>query len=494
MSDPLSTDLYELTMAQACLRSGRGDDRAVFHLFFRRLPFEGGYAIAAGLETALELLDRFKLSSDALAYLQSLCGSDGKPLFDRGFLHQLGTLQLDVEIAAVPEGSVVFGYEPLVRVSGRYWHAQLLETALLNIINFQTLVATKAARIVQAARGGDVLEFGLRRAQGDAALSASRAAYIGGCAGTSHVLAGQRFGIPVRGTHAHSWVMVFDSELEAFEAYAHAQPNNCVLLVDTYSTLQGVRNAITVAHQLRERGARLLGIRLDSGDLAWLSLEARKLLDAAGLEDTQIIASNDLDEHTIESLVQQGAAIDAWGVGTRLVTAYDEPALGGVYKLSMIQPHAEQTPKPRIKLSEQSAKISSPGVQQIRRFKRAGRWVGDVIYDELLGCSDPCVMIDPLDPTRRKTFETHATKTKTKTKTNLQYEDLLAPVWRSGQRCAPKATLEQTRARVRDQLGQLDPTVRRLLNPHEYPVGLCERLYAERLRLIQAARKEALES
>lgn len=477
MTAPLSTDLYQLTMAQAYLKAGKAHDRAVFHMFFRRLPFGGGYAIAAGLEELLELLERYRFTHTDLDYLASLRGSDARPLFDREFLTALRELQLDVELHAIPEGSLVFANEPLVRVTGRLWHAQLLETSLLNIINYQTLVATKAARVVYAARGRDVLEFGTRRAQGDAALAASRAAYIGGCSATSHALAGQRYGIPVRGTHAHSWVMSFDSELLAFEAYAAAAPNNCVLLVDTYDTLEGVKNAIRVGEQLRARGARLLGVRLDSGDLAWLSIEARKLLDAAGLTDTQIIASNDLDEHLIESLIQQGAAISAWGVGTKLVTAFDEPALGGVYKLAMIRREHDTEFRPRIKLSEQAAKLSNPGIQQVRRFRTQERWVADVIYDEMTGCASPTRLVDPLDPTRQRMLPAE-----------LSHEDLLVPVWREGRRLTPKAALVDIRERARHEQELLDPTVRRLLNPHEYPVGLSAELYAERLRLVREAR------
>jgi nicotinate phosphoribosyltransferase len=366
-------------------------------------------------------------------------------------------------------------------VRGSLLEAQLLETVLLNFINFQTLVATKAARIVHAARGNEVLEFGLRRAQGnDGAMSASRAAYIGGCTATSNVLAGARFGIPVRGTHAHSWVMAFDSEREAFAAYVSALPNNCVLLVDTYDTLEGVRNAIAAGKLLQARGGKLLGIRLDSGDLAWLSIEARKLLDAAGFHDAQILASNDLDEHLIESLVQQGAAIDSWGVGTKLVTAYDEPALGGVYKLSMIG-HAGGLLQPRIKLSEQAGKISNPGIQQIRRWRTPddAQSVADVVYDDTQGCDSPCVLVDPLDPTRRRVLSS-----------DLSHEDLLVPVLRAGRRVAASSTLAEIRERVRGELAQLDATVRRLVNPHEYPVGLSASLYRERVRLIQEARGE----
>jgi len=478
MPFPLSTDLYQLTMAQAYLRSGKGSDRGVFHLFFRRLPFGGGYALAAGLGTVLELLADYHFSEADLAYLGSLRGNDAQPLFSNEFLAALRTLELDVEIAAAPEGSLVFANEPLLRVTGSLWHAQLLETALLNIVGFQTLVATKASRIVQAARGGQVLEFGTRRAHGDAALAASRASYIGGCNATSHVLAGQRYGIPVRGTHAHSWVMAFDSELEAFDAYLAAAPNNAVLLVDTYDTLNGVRNAIKAGEKLRDRGLHLQAIRLDSGDLAWLSIEARKLLDAAGFTDTQIMASNDLDEYLIESLVQQGAAISAWGVGTKLVTAYDEPALGAVYKLAMIQCDGAGYPfVPRIKLSEQAAKLSNPGIQQVRRFSTGDRLVADVIYDEAQGDDSAHWLVDPLDPTRQRVLGSHHT-----------HEDLLIPVWRNGQILHESSDLLQIRSFAQRQLARLDPTVRRLLNPHEYPVGLSRELYAERLRLVHEAR------
>jgi nicotinate phosphoribosyltransferase len=339
-------------------------------------------------------------------------------------------------------------------------------------------VATKASRIVHAARGGQVLEFGTRRAQGDAALAASRAAYLGGCTATSHVLAGQRYGIPVRGTHAHSWVMAFDTELAAFDAYLAAAPNNSVLLVDTYDTLKGVQNAIQAGQRLRARGQQLQAIRLDSGDLAWLSIEARKLLDAAGFADTKIMASNDLDEYLIESLLQQGATISAWGVGTKLVTAYDEPALGVVYKLAMIQSGDAGSPfVPRIKLSEQAAKLSNPGIQQVRRFSADQRLVADVIYDETHGSDSAHWLVDPLDATRQRVLGSHYT-----------HEDLLVPVWRSGRRLREPRDLQQIREYAQQQLTRLDPTVRRLLNPHEYPVGLSRELYAERLRLVHAAR------
>jgi nicotinate phosphoribosyltransferase len=478
MISPLVTDLYQLSMAQGYFLTGRLSDTAVFHLYFRRLPFKGGYAIAAGLEPALDLIESFRISAQDASYLATLRAADGSALFTSEFLEYLQALELKVDVDAIPEGTVVFGHEPLLRVRGPLLQAQLLETTLLNILNFQTLIATKAARVVHAARGNDVLEFGLRRAQGaDGALSASRAAYIGGCAATSHLLAGQRFGIPVRGTHSHSWVMSFDDEREAFEAYARAMPNNVVFLVDTYETLEGVHTAIAVGKQLRERGGKLLGIRLDSGDLAWLSIEARKLLDDAGFKDAAIIASNDLDEHVIESLSQQHAAISVWGVGTKLVTAYDDPALGGVYKLSMIGRNGGPL-EPRIKLSEQSNKISNPGVQQVRRWWRHERYLADMIYDETHGCELPATLIDPFDPTRQRVLSAE-----------LHYEDLLVPALRAGRRVEPSPSLTSIRQRTQSQLARLDPGVRRLVNPHEYPVGLSAPFYAERVRLIQQARR-----
>jgi nicotinate phosphoribosyltransferase len=477
MISPLLTDLYQLTMAHGYFRCGRVADEAVFHLFFRKLPFHGGYAIAAGLEPVLDFIADFKFADDDLAFLRSLTGHDGAALFGADFLDYLRGLRLSIDIDAVPEGSLVFAHEPLLRVRGSLIEAQLLETTLLNIINFQTLVATKAARVCGAARGEPVLELGLRRAQGiDGALAASRAAFIGGCTATSNVLAGKRFGIPVRGTHAHSWVMSFDTEREAFEAYADAMPNNCVLLVDTYDTLAGVQNAIAVGERLRQRGKRLLGIRLDSGDLAWLSVEARKLLDQAGFHDTTIVASNDLDEQLIESLKHQEAAISVWGVGTKLVTAYDQPALGGVYKLSMIARNGGPL-APRIKLSEQVAKISNPGIQQVRRYTQNGQLVADCIYDEAEGIETPETLVDPLHPARERRLDA-----------DLQTEDLLVPAVRKGQRVLSAAPIAALQARTKANLAALHPSVKRLCNPHEYPVGLSRGLYTQRMALVEQAR------
>ncbi|BCU76531.1 nicotinate phosphoribosyltransferase [Luteolibacter sp. LG18] len=466
---PLLTDLYQLTMAAAAWQAGVAEQESVFHLFFRRLPFGGGYAIAAGLEPALEWLENFRFSPEDIAYLAALKAGNGGPLFKREFLDYLAAMKLALKVEAVAEGSVVFAHEPLLRVTGPLVQAQLVETALLNVINFQTLIATKAARVCEAAAGGTVVEFGLRRAQGpDGGVAASRAAYLGGCAATSNVVAGQIHGIPVKGTHAHSWVMAFDDEQEAFDRYVEAMPDNSILLVDTYDTLDGVAKAIEAGKKLVARGHRLDGIRLDSGDLAWLSIEARKRLDAAGFTDAKIVASNDLDEHLIESLRHQGARIDVWGVGTQMVTGGGQPALGGVYKLGAIR-GADGEWKPRFKRSEQSAKASVPGILQVRRYEVDGRFVADAIYDETRSLPDEVVVIDPADPLRRKQVPEDAF-----------YTDLLRPVMRGGRRMLPAEALEKIRERVKKQLTAVDPAVKRLANPHAYPAGLEGTLAARR--------------
>jgi nicotinate phosphoribosyltransferase len=473
----LLTDLYQLTMAYGYWKTGRADHEAVFHLHFRKPPFGSGYTIAAGLEPVIDWLQAFRFAPDDLAFLARIPGNDGRPIFEPAFLDHLGRLRLEVDLDAIPEGTVVFPHQPLVRVRGPILQGQLLETALLCLVNFNTLIATKAARMCQAAGDDPVLEFGLRRAQGfDGALGASRAAHVGGCASTSNVLAGKRYGIPVRGTHAHSWVMSFDDEEAAFEAYAHVMPNNCVFLVDTYDTLDGVRKAIAVARRLRERGHEIVGIRLDSGDLAWLSAEARKLLDQAGFPKAQIVASNDLDERTIASIRQQGGAIAVWGVGTKLVTAYDQAALGGVYKLAAIRAPGGDW-KPRVKLSEQAIKVSNPGIQNVRRFLRDGEAIGDVIWDELHGEPPEWVMVDPADPTRRKRLPAQATS-----------HDLLVPVLRHGGLVYNRPPLVDIRARTQEQLRLFHPGVRRLDNPHQYPVGLEAGLHERKTSLIRAAR------
>lgn len=476
----LLTDLYQLTMAYGYWRLGRLDDHAVFHLTFRRHPFDGGYTIAAGLAYFLEYLRDLRFDHDDLAYLASLTGNDNRPLFDPAFLDHLRAMQWSVDIDAVPEGTAVFPHEPLVRVRGPLLQCQLLETPLLNLINFQTLIATKAARVCSAAEGEPVLEFGLRRAQGiDGGLTAARAAYIGGCAATSNVLAGRLFGIPVKGTHAHSWVMSFDDELESFQRYAQAMPNNCIFLVDTYDTVEGVRHAVEAARQLRQRGHEMVGIRLDSGDLAYLGAQARRILDDAGFPHAAIVASNDLDEHVIASLKTQGAPINVWGVGTRLVTARDDPALGGVYKLSMIRRQGHDW-EPRIKLSEQAVKVSTPGSLQVRRFRTDDRFIADVIFDESAGPGDPPTAVDPADPTRRRPVEP-----------GTPHEDLLVPVVRGGKVVYDSPDLPAIQQRTRHQLAMLHPTIRRLLNPHHYPAGLSLPLHELKTRLILEARERA---
>lgn len=479
----LLTDLYQITMIYGYWKQRQAEREAVFHLFFRKNPFAGGFTVAAGLEYAVDFIHDFRFEEDDLAYLGTLTGNDGKRLFDPAFLDYLREMRLTVDVDAMPEGTVVFPQQPLLRVRGPLAECQLLETVLLNIVNFQTLIATKSARVCMAAQGDPVIEFGLRRAQGvDGSLAASRAAYLGGCAATSNVLAGKLFGIPVRGTHAHSWVMSFEEELTAFEQYAAAMPNNCIFLVDTYDTLEGVRNAVRVGKQLREQGHKMVGVRLDSGDLAYLSIEARKLLDVAGLEDAVIVASNDLDERLVASLKNQGAKISVWGIGTKLVTAYGQPALGGVYKLGAIRDAATGEGAggnwlPKLKLSEQAIKTSIPGVLQVRRYSQDGRAVADMIFSELLPTPERAVIVDPADSARRvKACEADT------------FEDLLVPVVRGGRSVYDLPPLEAVRQRTRQQLAKFHPAVLRFDNPHDYPVGLEEQLYDQRIELMRRQR------
>ena len=474
----LLTDLYELTMAYGYWKAGVSDREAVFNLFFRRHPFQSGFSIACGLSYVVDYLANFHFDDSDLAYLAELRGNDERPLFEPGFLDYLRNLEFNCDVDAIPEGTVVFPQEPLVRVRGPIIPCQIIETPLLNMINFQTLIATKAARICTATRGDPVLEFGLRRAQGiDGGLAVSRAAYVGGCAATSNVLAGKLFNIPVKGTHAHSWVMAFDSEEEAFDAYAGALPNNCVFLVDTYDTLEGVRRAVRVGRSLRERGHKLLGIRLDSGDLAYLSIEARRILDDAGFADAIIVASNDLDEHIISSLKEQGATIGMWGVGTRLATAHDQPAMGGVYKLAAIRKPGRQWDY-KLKVSEQTIKTSTPGIQQVRRFTDQNEFIADMIYDEPLGAGNGCTLIDPSDSTRHKQIAA-----------GTAHVDLLVPVFRGGKLVYDVPPLDAARQRAREQLSRFHAGIRRLVNPHQYPVGLEQQLHKLKTKLILEARK-----
>ncbi|PZV81553.1 nicotinate phosphoribosyltransferase [Algoriphagus aquaeductus] len=476
----LLTDFYQLTMAYAYWKSGKGDQEAVFNLFFRKNPFEGGFSLAAGLDYVIDFCRNFKFDAEDLRYLQEMKRKDGAPVFESAFLEYLQNMKFTCDIDAVEEGTVVFPNMPLIRVKGPLIQCQLLETPLLNIINFQTLIATKAARINVAAQGAPVLEFGLRRAQGiDGALAASRASYIGGCTSTSNVMAGKLFGIPVSGTHAHSWIMSFETELEAFEAYAEAFPDQCVFLVDTYDTLHGVKNAIKVGEILRSKGKEMVGIRIDSGDLAYYSVQARQLLDEAGFPNAKIVASNDLDEHIISSLKTQDAAIDVWGVGTKLVTAFDQPALGAVYKLSAIKT-IDGAWEPKVKVSQQSMKINIPGVHNVKRYFSNGKAVADMIYLEKQEI-DPkgVVIIDPNDPTRRKRLMPAFYKE----------EDLLKPIFKKGELVYQSPTLHAIREKATHQLEAFDKTHKRLINPHTYPVGLEENLHHLRMELVLKAKK-----
>lgn len=480
----LLTDLYQLAMAYGHWKLGPTQKESAFDLSFRQNPFGGGYTLANGLHAAIEFLSDFHFDRGDLDYLSSITGNDGKPLFERGFLDYLGSMELTCDIDAVPEGTATFSHEPLVRVKGPILQAQIIETPLLNLINFASLIATKASRICQAARGEPVIEFGLRRAQGiDGAMTASRAAFVGGCVGTSNVLAGKLFGIPVMGTQSHGWIMSFDSERESFEAFARTQPNNCVFLVDTYDSLEGVRHAVEVGKALRKSGHRMIGIRLDSGDLTYLSIEARKILDENGFADASILGSNELDEHVITSLKEQGAKINVWGVGGRLATAFDQPALGGVYKLTAIRT-PPGTWRHKIKLSEQIAKISIPGIRQVRRFHANDQFIADAIFDELLGMDEThaCTIVDPGDPTRRKTVAP-----------GTAHEDLLVPIFRSGKLVYSPPSLSAVQQRAKEQLKSLHPTIRRLVKPHEYPAGLEEKLHDLRTAMVLKLRGHASE-
>ncbi len=453
----LLTDLYQITMAYGYWKNGLYDRPAVFNLFFRKNPFKGHYAIAAGLQLAIDYLQNLKFDKDDIQFLGQQKGADGKTLFDESFLNYLQRMTFSCDLAAIPEGTVVFPNEPLLRITGPLLQAQLIETALLNLINFSTLIATKASRIVSAAQGDQVLEFGLRRSHGiDGGLMASRSAYIGGCDATSNLLAGKHYQIPVRGTHAHSWVMAFKEEKKSFESYAEFLPNNCIFLVDTYDTRKGVLHAIEVGKALRKKGHDLLGIRLDSGDLEALSKEARYLLDQAGFSKTKIVASNDLDEYRIAELKANGAAINVWGVGTRLSTAYDQPALGGVYKLSALQNKFGEW-EYKVKLSEQAIKTSNPGIQQVRRRYLGNAIIGDIIYDQNLLKEDQLIVPELASDYDRE-------------------EDLLVPIFEKGQLVYDSPNIHDIRQRTLEQLKQI--------TAKKYPVLLETQLENKKLEFI----------
>ena len=469
----LNTDLYELTMAQGFWESGLGDAQGCFNVFFRDNPFNGGYAVACGRGQIADLVENLRFDEQSIDYLASVKAPGGGPLFKQGFLEYLRDFSMHVDVWAVPEGDLVFPREPMVRVQGPVIECQILETALLNLVNFQTLVATKAARVVYAAEGHPVSDFGLRRAQGyDGGLAVARASYIGGCTSTSNVLAGKIYGIPVFGTHAHSWVMAFPTELDAFRAFAKSSPKNCCLLLDTYDVRQGIKNAIIVGKEMEASGERLNAIRIDSGDLAKLSKETRKAFDDAGLPYVKISVSNDLEEYTIQSLFAQGAPIDSFGVGTKLATCDPQPSLGGVYKLSATRNNSDEPWRPVMKLSEQFYKRTIPGIQTILRFVDAsGCPVGDMIVDADTDTGNRSSMIDIIDPVTTHRLE------------GCEGHELLELVVQDGVRVKEPDTIEVANARCKDALMHLDPATKRFLNPQTYPVGLERGLSDLRQRL-----------
>lgn len=462
----LVTDLYELTMLAGYLEKGMAEEHAVFDLFFRTNPFEGGYAVFAGLEPALDYLEGLKFLPDELEYLRKL------NIFKPAFISFLRSFRFRGTVTAPPEGTVVFANEPLVTVEGSLAEAQFVETALLNIINFQTLVATKAARITHVAAGAPVIEFGLRRAHGpDGALSCARAACVGGVRSTSNVQAGMVHGLPVRGTHAHSWVQAFPDELAAFRAYADVFPDSTILLVDTYDTLKsGVPNAITVARELRERGHELHGIRLDSGDLAFLSRVSRRMFDEAGFPAVKIVASNELDEFVIDSIREEGGQVDIYGVGTKLATCAGPGggALGGVYKLVAINGI------PKLKLTSDIAKATLPGKKRLlRALGPDGGLVQDVVCLEQDGARSGDTVYDPCNPLHHTTLPAQVT-----------LHEMRRVLMEDGRRTRPPETLDAMAERSLRECAGLPQGCLRLINPHRYKVSISGRLNDLRNSLI----------
>ncbi len=473
----LLTDLYELTMMQGYFKN-QTNETVIFDAFYRTNPSGSGYAIAAGLDQVIDYIKNLHFSKDDISYLKSLS------LFEDDFLEYLSNFKFTGSIYAIPEGTVVFPREPLVKVIASAMEAQLVETAILNIINHQSLIATKASRVVYAAQGDGVMEFGLRRAQGpDAGTWGARAAMIGGCIGTSNVLAGQLFDVPVKGTHAHSWIMSFPDEYTAFKKYAEIYPNACLLLVDTYDTLNsGVPNAIRVFTEMREAGIplTLYGIRLDSGDLAYLSKEARKMLDEAGFSDAVISASSDLDEYLIDSLKTQGSAITSWGVGTNLITSKDCPAFGGVYKLAAIKDKHTGKFIPKIKLSENTEKITNPGNKTIFRLyeKETGKIKADLIalVGEKFDSNYSLLIFDPIE-TWKKTLLKPNTYT---------IRELMIPIFIDGECVYTSPKVMDIRKYCMQELDTLWDETRRLVNPHKVHVDLSNELYQIKKQLLDS--------
>lgn len=470
----LLTDLYQLTMVGGYVQAGKKHQWANFDYFFRNVPDNGGYCILAGLGDLIEYIQGLRFNPEDLSYLEGL------GIFSEDFIDYLENFSFTGDLWSMPEGQVVFPHEPLIRVTAPLPEAQLIETTLLNVMNFQTLIATKGARVRYAAQGDSVIDFGLRRAHGpEGALMASRAAYIGGVDATSNVLAGRLYDIPVRGTHAHSWIESFPDELEAFRTYAEVYPKACLLLVDTYDTLHsGLPNAIRVGGELREKGHKLMGIRLDSGDLAYLSKEARRMLDEAGLEEAAIVASSDLDEWIIESLKRQGACIDIWGVGTRLVTAFSYPALGGVYKLTALDEGGERM-VPKIKRSDNPEKITDPGFKKVvRMVDPEGRMRGDVLFlqEEQVPEESSFRVYHPMVPHVDKTYPA-----------DFEMRELMVPIFKKGNLVYKTPSLHQIRENTLKNLQGLDEGYKRFHNPHAYHVSLSPLLFETKGRLLRGA-------
>ncbi len=474
----LLTDFYELTMMQGYFREQQANETVIFDAFYRVNPCGNGYAICAGLEQVIEYIENLHFDKEDIDYLRST------GMFDEDFLDYLSSFKFSGDIYAIPEGSVVFPREPLIKVVAPIMEAQLVETAILNIINHQSLIATKTARVVYAAQGDGIMEFGLRRAQGpDAGIYGARAAMIAGCIGTSNVLAGQMFDVPVKGTHAHSWIMSFPDELTAFRAYANLYPSACILLVDTYDTLKsGVPNAIKVFTEMREAGIPLTfyGIRLDSGDLAYLSKEAKKMLDAAGFSDAVISASNDLDEYLIDSLKMQGAAINSWGVGTNMITAKDCPSFGGVYKLAAVKDKDSGEFIPKIKLSENAEKITNPGNKTIYRIyqKDTGKIIADLICltEERYDAKNSLLLFDPVETWKK----THLAPN------SYTLREMMVPVFKEGKCIYHSPKVMDIQAYCKDELNTLWDESRRLINPHEVHVDLSHKLWHMKNQLLDS--------
>ena len=470
----LLTDLYELTMMQGYFKNENANQTVIFDMFYRTNPLESGYAVMAGLEQMIEYIKELRFEKEDIDYLRSL------RIFREDFLEYLKTFRFTGTIYSIPEGEVIFPREPIVKVIAPIMQAQLIETAILNIINHQSLIATKTSRVCFAARGDGVMEFGLRRAQGpDAGTYGARAAMIGGCIGTSNVLCGQLFDVPVKGTNAHSWVMSFPDELTAFRKYAEIYPDACLLIADTYDSLKsGVPNAIKVFQELKEKGIhpKLYGIRFDSGDLAYLSKKARKMLDDAGFTDAVISASNDLDEFLIDSLKAQGAKITSWGVGTNLITSKDWPAFGGVYKLAAIR-SKDGSFIPKIKLSENSEKITNPGNKKIYRvYDAEGKVKADLICleEETFKEDEELLLFDPSEPWKKTYLKPG----------EFTLREIMIKVFDEGQCVYESPTVMEMREFCKKELDTLWEETRRLVNPHNVHVDLSKKLYDMKINLL----------